>query len=66
VSDPADFAARFAAYWQAPSPDRLDALLAPDVLLEAPMTPTTRTLADGKRAFAAGGLTISKGALAGR
>jgi hypothetical protein len=49
----ADFAGRFAAYWRAPSVDGLDALLAPDVLLVAPMTPTTRTLAEGKRAFAA-------------
>jgi hypothetical protein len=53
MGDAADFAARFAAYWQAPSPDGLDALLAPEVLLEAPMTPTTRTLVDGKRAFEA-------------
>jgi hypothetical protein len=48
----ADFAERFAAYWRAPSVDGLDVLLAPEVLLKAPMTPTTRTLADGKRAFA--------------
>ncbi len=34
MSAAADFAERFAAYWQ------------------APMTPTTRDLADGKRAFA--------------
>jgi SnoaL-like domain len=53
MGDAADFAARFAAYWHAPTPDGLDALLAPDVMLEAPMTPTTRTLAGGKRAFAA-------------
>lgn len=52
VADPADFAARFASYWQAPSVDGLDALLAPDVRLVAPMMPMTRTLADGKRAFA--------------
>jgi ketosteroid isomerase-like protein len=49
----ADFAERFAAYWRAPSVEGLDALLAADVLLIAPMTPTTHTLADGKRAFAA-------------
>jgi hypothetical protein len=48
----ADFVDRFAAYWRAPSVDGLDALLAPEVLLVAPMTPTTCTLADGKRAFA--------------
>jgi hypothetical protein len=52
VSAAADFAERFAAYWRAPSVEGLDALLAPEVLLKAPMTPTTRTLTDGKRAFA--------------
>jgi len=52
VSDPADFVARFRAYWREPSVDGLEALLAPDVRLVAPMTPTTRTLEDGKRAFA--------------
>ncbi len=52
MSDPAEFVDRFAAYWRAPSADGLDALLAPDVRLVAPMTPTTDTLADGKRAFA--------------
>lgn len=53
MSDRADFVERFAAYWRAPSVEGLDALLAPEVLLVAPMTPTTRTLAEGKRAFAA-------------
>jgi SnoaL-like domain len=53
VSDAADFAARFAAYWRAPSVEGLDALLAPDVRLVAPLMPTTETLAEGKRAFAA-------------
>lgn len=53
MSAAADFAARFGAYWRAPSVDGLDALLAPEVRLVAPMTPTTRTLAEGKRAFAA-------------
>jgi ketosteroid isomerase-like protein len=52
VSGAADFVERFASFWRAPAPDRLDALLAEDVLLVAPLTPTTRTLADGKRAFA--------------
>jgi hypothetical protein len=51
MSAAADFAERFAAYWQAPSVEGLDRLLAPDVYLRAPMTPTTRSLADGKRAF---------------
>lgn len=52
MSAAAEFVDRFAAYWRAPSVDGLDALLAPDVRLLAPMTPTTHTLADGKRAFA--------------
>jgi hypothetical protein len=52
MPDPADFAARFAAYWQGPSVEGLDTLLAPEVYLRAPMTPTTRDLAAGKRAFA--------------
>jgi hypothetical protein len=51
MSAAADFAERFAAYWQAPSVDGLGALLAPEVYLRAPMTPTTRSLAEGKRAF---------------
>lgn len=48
----ADFARRFAEYWRAPTPDGLDAVLADRVRLVAPMTPTTHTLAEGKRAFA--------------
>lgn len=52
MSQAADFAERFAAYWQAPTVDGLDAILAPDVRLVAPMTPTTHTLAEGKKVFA--------------
>jgi SnoaL-like domain len=48
----ADFARRFAEFWAAPAPDRLDSLLAERVRLVAPMTPTTDTLADGERVFA--------------
>jgi hypothetical protein len=48
----ADFARRFAEFWTAPEPQRLDAILAPQVRLVAPMTPTTETLEDGKRTFA--------------
>jgi SnoaL-like domain len=48
----ADFARRFAEFWRAPSPERLDTVLAERVHLVAPMTPSTETLADGKRAFA--------------
>jgi ketosteroid isomerase-like protein len=52
MSAAADFAERFAAYWRAPSLDGLDALLAPEVLLLAPMTPRTQSLAEGKQVFA--------------
>lgn len=47
----ADFARRFGEFWAAPAPERLDTVLAPQVRLVAPMTPTTHTLEDGKRAF---------------
>jgi len=47
----ADFAARFADYWRAPTPERLSLVLADRVRLVAPMTPVTETLAEGKRAF---------------
>lgn len=52
MSAAAGFAERFASYWQAPSPSGLDSLLAPDVYLRAPMTPTTHDLAGAKSAFA--------------
>lgn len=52
MSRAADFAERFAAYWQAPTVDGLDEILAPDVRLVAPLTPTTQTLAEGKEVFA--------------
>lgn len=48
----ADFAARFAAYWRAPTPAGLERVLAERVRLVAPMTPTTETLAEGQRVFA--------------
>ncbi len=48
----ADFAARFAEYWRAPTPERLSLVLAERVRLVAPMTPSTETLADGQRVFA--------------
>jgi hypothetical protein len=48
----ADFATRFAEYWGAPTPEGLAAVLARDVRLVAPMTPTVHTLAEGQRAFA--------------
>jgi SnoaL-like domain len=49
----ADFVRRFEEFWTAPAPDRLGGLLAADVRLVAPLTPTTETLEDGERAFAA-------------
>jgi hypothetical protein len=52
LSDALDFVRRFEEFWRVPSPERLDTLLAERVRLVAPMTPTTETLADGKRAFA--------------
>ncbi len=48
----ADFARRFAEYWRAPTPAGLSTVLAERVRLVAPMTPTTTTLAEGRRAFA--------------
>ncbi len=48
----ADFVRRFAEFWQAPAPERLDTVLAPDARLSAPMLPTTYGLDAGKRAFA--------------
>jgi hypothetical protein len=48
----ADFVRRFAEFWQAPVPERLDTVLAPDARLSAPMVPTTSGLEAGKRAFA--------------
>jgi hypothetical protein len=47
----ADFVRRFAEFWQAPIPERLDTVLAPDARLSAPMIPTTYGLEAGKRAF---------------
>ena len=52
VEAAADFAARFADYWRAPTPERLSLVLADRVRLIAPMTPVTDTLAKGQRAFA--------------
>lgn len=52
MSAAADFVDRFTVYWQAPSVDGLDELLAPEVELVAPMIPVTRDLTAGKAAFA--------------
>jgi len=48
----ADFVRRFAEFWKAPTPDRLDIVLAPNARLCAPLTPNTYGLEAGKRAFA--------------
>ncbi|HEY8466985.1 MAG TPA: nuclear transport factor 2 family protein [Solirubrobacterales bacterium] len=47
-----EFVERFASYWAAPLPEGLVELLAADVRLAAPLTPTTTTLADAQRVFA--------------
>jgi hypothetical protein len=52
VAMASDFVRRFAEYWSAPTPERLGMVLAERVRLIAPMTPTTDSLDDGKRAFA--------------
>lgn len=52
VAMASDYARRFAEYWSAPTPERLGEILAERVRLVAPMTPTTHSLADGKRTFA--------------
>jgi ketosteroid isomerase-like protein len=48
----ADFARRFAEYWQAPKLEALDTVLAGRVRMVAPMTPVTHTLEEGRRVFA--------------
>ncbi|HEY2334673.1 MAG TPA: nuclear transport factor 2 family protein [Solirubrobacterales bacterium] len=48
----ADFARRFSEYWQAPTPQGLDTVLAERVRLVTPMMPVTHTLGEGQRAFA--------------
>lgn len=48
----ADFVRRFEDFWSAPTPERLDIVLAADVRLSAPMVPTTQGLEEGRRAFA--------------
>ena len=48
----ADFVRRFAEFWRAPTPERLDTVVAPTARLSAPMVPTTNGLDAGKRAFA--------------
>jgi hypothetical protein len=48
----ADFVRRFEEFWSAPTPERLDIVLASYVRLSAPMVPSTQGLEDGRRAFA--------------
>lgn len=47
-----DFVRRFAEFWRAPTPERLDTLIAPDARLSAPMVPTAHGLEAGKQVFA--------------
>jgi hypothetical protein len=53
VSAAAEFVERFEAYWRAPTPQGLEAILAPQARLVAPLTATTHTREEGIRAFAA-------------
>jgi len=53
MSDAAEFVERFQAYWRAPTPQGLEAVLAPRTRLVAPLTATTQTREEGIRAFAA-------------
>ena len=46
-----EFVEAFARYWQAPSLDGLDGILAEGVVLRQPLGPTSRGLAAAKRAF---------------
>ncbi len=48
----ADFVGRFTEFWQAPTVEGLETVLAPDARLSAPMTATTHGLEEGRRAFA--------------
>lgn len=43
---------RFAEFWRAPAPERLDTVLAPGARLSAPLVPTTYGLEAGRRVFA--------------
>ena len=47
----ADFVDRFAAWWRAPDPDALPAILGPDVHLAAPLTEETHGLAAAQEGF---------------
>jgi ketosteroid isomerase-like protein len=48
----ADFVRRFEDFWSAPTPGRLDLVLAPDARLSAPLVPTTQGIQAGRRSFA--------------
>jgi hypothetical protein len=50
--DAADFVRRFEEFWAAPSRERLAAVLAAEVLIVIPMSPTADTLEEGWRGFA--------------
>jgi hypothetical protein len=51
-AEAAEYVARFAAFWSAPSPERLDEVLADRVRLVTPMTPTSETLEEARATFA--------------
>jgi hypothetical protein len=53
MSAAAEFVERFQIYWRAPTPQGLEAVLAPRTRLVAPLTATTHTREEGIRAFAA-------------
>jgi hypothetical protein len=46
-----EFVARFASFWSAPGPERLDEVLAENVRLVTPMTPDSRTLEEARESF---------------
>lgn len=48
----ADFVRRFEDFWSAPTPERLDMVLAPDARLSAPLIPTTQGIEAARRSFA--------------
>ena len=52
AADPSEFVDRFAAFWSAPSPDRLDEVLGDRVRLVTPMTPDSATLEEARASFA--------------
>lgn len=52
AADAGEFVARFAAFWSAPSPERLGEVLGERVRLVTPMTPESTTLEEARGSFA--------------